>query len=271
MSSRFSLGSRETVIQSQIGKLAEWDESLSLIASEVTGLQDELTQLRGEADRLARLLSDRETSLTEKELALSRLEEERALAQQQADGASAKLHDADARLSQHDERVVALEQELHTLRTGVEERDGRLADAAAELSRVGHTLRERDHSLEHERVIAQSANNERADLRRRSDRLLLGLASATAAQKQLEAALAESRSGQGEAARAPEESFAEDPVAGHVRFIAYSEGYTLSELDDPCPRERDLVEVDERQFLVARTGRSPFPGDSRPCAFLVSG
>ncbi len=270
MSSRFSHASRETVIQSQIGKLAECDESLSLIASDVTALQDELTQLRGEADRLARLLSDRETSLTEKELALSRFEEERELAQQQAAAASAKLHDADARLSQHDERVVALEQELRTLRTGVEEREGRLADAAAELSRVGHALQERDHSLERERAITQSANNERADLRRRSDRLLLELASATAAQKQLVAALAESRSGQGKA-RAPEESLAEDPVAGHVRFIAYSEGYTLSELDDACPRAGDLVEVDERQFLVARTGRSPLPGDSRPCAFLVSG
>jgi chromosome segregation ATPase len=259
---------RDTVIQSQIGKLAECDENLSLIASDVTGLQDELAQLRDEANRLAQLLSDRETSLTEKELALSRLEQERAQAQQQADGASAKLHEAEARLSQHDERVVALEQELQTLRTGVEEREGRLESAAAELSRVRHALRERDHSLEQERAIAQSANNELADWRQRSAGLLLELESATADQKQLEAALAESRSGQAEARR-PEESFAEDPMVGHLRFMASSQGYTLSELDDPCPRTDDLVEVDERQFLVARTGRSPLPADSRPCAFLI--
>jgi chromosome segregation ATPase len=270
VSSHSSPGLRETVIQSQIGKLAECDESLSLIASDVTGLQGELAQLRDEADSLARLLSDREASLTEKELALSRLEEERALAQQQADGASAKLHEADARLSQHDERVAALEQELQTLRAGIEERERRLADSAAELSRVGHALLEREHSLEQERGIALSANNELADWRRRSDGLLLELASATADQKQLEAALAESRSGPGEARR-PEESFAEEPIAGHLRFMAFSEGYTLSELDDPCPRPGDLVEVDERQFLVARTGRSPLPADSRPCAFLFPG
>jgi chromosome segregation ATPase len=266
VSSRVSSGSREGVIQSQIGKLTECDKNLSVIASEMTLLQDELTQFHADADKLARLLSDREASLNEKELALSRLEEECTLARKRADGASAELREAAARLSQRDERVATLEQELQALQTGIDERERRLADAAAELSGVRDALAERERTLEQERAIARTADNEIADWRRRSAGLLLELASATADQKQFEAA----QSGQDEV-RVPEDSIAVDRIAGHVRFIALPKGYSLSESEEPCSRPGDFVDIDGRHFLVARIGRSPLPGDARPCAFLFPG
>ena len=124
--------SRETVIQSQVGKLARCDEDLSLIASEMTQLQDELTQFRAYADELARRISEREASLDEKELALSRLEEERTLARQQADGVSAELREAEAQLTGRDALISTLERQLEALRADIGERESRLADALPE-------------------------------------------------------------------------------------------------------------------------------------------
>lgn len=213
MVARVSSGSRETVIQSQIGKLTECDENLSLIASEMTRLQDELTQFRTDADRLAQLLAEQEASLDEKELALSRLEEERTLEQQQADRVSAELREAGARLSRRDQQVAMLEQELQALRTRIADRERRLADAAAELSDVQDALAERERTLE--------------------------------------------------------DSIAENPIAGHVRFIASPAGYSLYDSDEHCPGTGELVAIAGSHFLVARSGRSPLPGDARPCAFLV--
>jgi DNA repair exonuclease SbcCD ATPase subunit len=154
--------SRESVIQSQVGKLARCDEDLSLIASEMTQLQDELTQFRAYADELARRISEREASLDEKELALSRLEEERTLARQQADGVSAELREAEARLSRHAQRVATLEQEVETLQAGIDEREHRLADHAVELSGVRDALAGRERNPEQARTIAKSAEHGRA-------------------------------------------------------------------------------------------------------------
>jgi DNA repair exonuclease SbcCD ATPase subunit len=210
---RLSPGSRNTLIQSQIGKLAECDESISLIASDMARLQNELATFRADADKLTRLLSERDASLDESELARSRLDEERTQARQLADDASVELHAAEARLSRRDERVSTLERELRALRTGIEERESHLADAAVELSGLRHALAEREETLE--------------------------------------------------------DSVAADPIVGHVRFIASSEGYSLFESHEPCPGLGEVVEVDGRHLRVVRSGRSPLAGDVRPCAFLM--
>ena len=140
--------SRETVIQTQARKLARCDEDLSLIASEMTQLQDELTQFRAYADELARRISEREASLDEKELALSRLEEERTLARQEADGVLAELRDAEAQLTGRDAQISTLERQLEALRTGIGERESRLADAVAELSGLRHAVPLHERTLE---------------------------------------------------------------------------------------------------------------------------
>jgi DNA repair exonuclease SbcCD ATPase subunit len=216
VSSPFASASRESVFQSQLGKLAECDESLTSIASDLTGLRDELAQLRAEADGLVRTLSERETLLAEKELVLSKLQHEQSRVQLQADAASTKLLEVDSQLRTRDERVTTLERELQELRVGIDERDRRLADAAAQLSGMRDALMERELAVEREHEHRASA------------------------------AL----------------------VAGHVRFIAGTDGYKLSESEESCSRPGDVVEIDGKPFEVVTIGRSPLPRDPRPCAFL---
>jgi hypothetical protein len=55
----------------------------------------------------------------------------------------------------------------------------------------------------------------------------------------------------------------------HTRFVPGDEGYEIVEADGPPPRAGDEVEVGERRLRVLRVGRSPFPFDRRPCAYLV--
>ena len=56
----------------------------------------------------------------------------------------------------------------------------------------------------------------------------------------------------------------------HFRFFAQPSGYTLLESTEPPPGVGESVELDGRRFSVARIGRSPFPHDTRTCAFLLS-
>ena len=56
---------------------------------------------------------------------------------------------------------------------------------------------------------------------------------------------------------------------GHVRFVAFPEGYRLAVSGEPCARAGDVVQIDGRAFRVDRIGSSPLPADDRPCAFLT--
>jgi hypothetical protein len=56
----------------------------------------------------------------------------------------------------------------------------------------------------------------------------------------------------------------------HVRFLCRTTGYGFAELDDPPPAPGELLEVDDELFVVDRLRPSPFPGDPRRCAVLVS-
>ena len=55
---------------------------------------------------------------------------------------------------------------------------------------------------------------------------------------------------------------------GHVLFLPTSDGYEIVEADEPPPHVGQLLLLDQGCFRVHRVGRSPFPGDRRPCLFL---
>lgn len=59
-------------------------------------------------------------------------------------------------------------------------------------------------------------------------------------------------------------------VLGHLRFAPFPEGYRLVASDERCALPGDMLELEERRFVVTRVGRSPLPADERPCAFLAS-
>ena len=60
---------------------------------------------------------------------------------------------------------------------------------------------------------------------------------------------------------------AEPDAAGHILFLS-GEGYRVIEREGRASRVDALVEVDGKEFVVTRVGRSPLPGDRRACAYL---
>jgi hypothetical protein len=208
---RPSLPSRERLIRLQIGKLEDCDETLALIASDVTALQEEVARLKAEADQLVRRLSASEHARRE--------------ASERADAFSASLEEAEARLSRSAARAAELERERDGLLASVEDSQHRVAGAEAEAARLQDAPPERERWVEEERY----------------------------------------RTTGGLVRRGPDER----AIKGHLRVVALSDGYLLSPSDDPCSLPGDLVEVDGMQFVVSVIGRSPLPGDLRPCAFLV--
>lgn len=60
-----------------------------------------------------------------------------------------------------------------------------------------------------------------------------------------------------------------EPAAGHVLLLATAEGYRLLEADGPAPRPGEPIHDDGRAYRVLRPGRSPLPGDRRPCLLAL--
>jgi hypothetical protein len=62
------------------------------------------------------------------------------------------------------------------------------------------------------------------------------------------------------------------PAASHVLFVPTSKGYLLLERLGPPPEPGEEVEVSDEgdRFLVTKVGRAPFPGERRPCAYLLA-
>jgi hypothetical protein len=58
--------------------------------------------------------------------------------------------------------------------------------------------------------------------------------------------------------------------SSHVVFVPTSERYLLLERQGPPPEPGDGLDLPEGSFVVGRIGRAPFPGERRPCAFLLN-
>ena len=56
-------------------------------------------------------------------------------------------------------------------------------------------------------------------------------------------------------------------VTEHVVFVRTGARYALVEADGPPPEPGTTLELEERDYVVLKLGRSPFPGDDRPCVF----
>jgi hypothetical protein len=60
------------------------------------------------------------------------------------------------------------------------------------------------------------------------------------------------------------------PATGHVLFVGGPDGYRLREADGPPPAPGTELRPDEdggATLVVVKVGRSPLPGDRRPCAY----
>jgi hypothetical protein len=75
----------------------------------------------------------------------------------------------------------------------------------------------------------------------------------------------------GRAAGPDEATGIDESIPGPLLAFVPGSGYRLSELESAPLRSGETVTVDGDEYVVARTGRSPLPGDSRRCAYLVRG
>ena len=55
----------------------------------------------------------------------------------------------------------------------------------------------------------------------------------------------------------------------HLLFVPTPARYLMVERQGPPPAPGEELELNEGTFLVGKLGRAPFPGEQRPCAFLL--
>ena len=115
--------------------------------------------------------------------------------------------------------------------------------------------------------------------RERLERRLLGasapeveLRQARASIVRLEAVAAEQAERIEQLERASGAAVEPEPTAdGHLLFAPTPRGYVLLEREGRPPAHGGEVGLDGgRDYVVARIGPSPLPGDDRPCAYLVT-
>jgi len=159
------------------------------------------------------------------------LREERDAVQHHLAARDRSLAAAYAQIEDAAERLVASER----ARIDAEE-------AAAELGEI-HQLLEVERG--HREQVEATADALRAELETSDVALRL-------AREELE-----------DARREPEPVLATE----HVVFVRSGARYVLVAADGPPPQPGTRLELDERDYLVLKVGRSPFPGDDRPCAF----
>jgi hypothetical protein len=68
----------------------------------------------------------------------------------------------------------------------------------------------------------------------------------------------------------PEPEPEPEPPSSHVVFVPTAKRYLLLEQQGPPPEPGDELDLPEGSFVVGKIGRAPFPGERRPCAFLLS-
>jgi len=175
----------------------------------------------------------REEAATGREEALERIAAELTSRELQ-------LAEAERQIAESDTEIGNRQRALAASQASVLERERRIGDQEAELDRLAAELAERERLLE-----AESA-------------------SVTAGREELSRAVATVSSGL--RLVGPDDA-PEGEVAGHVLYVTDA-GYRMIERDGGAPGVDALVEIDERQFVVTRIGRSPLPGDRRTCAYL---
>jgi hypothetical protein len=62
---------------------------------------------------------------------------------------------------------------------------------------------------------------------------------------------------------------APEAPASHLLFVPTPARYLMVERQGPPPAPGEELELNEGTFLVGKLGRAPFPGEQRPCAYLL--
>ena len=245
--------------ESPTARLTECEGELGAIATDVGELAEELERVRSYGHELGLLLAERDETLARQRRMIAALEEERVQHRECVQAASEGLRSARARTAENDLRIDELGRENRALRAYAAERE-RLRERAEEGSRQAReALAEREKAFENER---SSRRRVALEAKRLQDRIAV-LEGELAAASVHAAPDASELEGEADGAVPPA------PAPGHVRLITRPEGYRLLESSAPCPLSGERIDVEGSLLVVIRTGRSPLPGDDRPCAFLL--
>ena len=260
-----------------LGFQHEHDERIAHLEEDVRGRDAELDRLR---DLLAgaeaasaehdRLLEGQRREATRRRAQAARLLERTRRATASEGQLADKLTTVEQRLAESHRELTALAREY----------DHRQSQAA----RFVHRVRERDMRIERLSADVQGCDAEIGRLRDESERTGYALAAAEAAvverDRLLDKLRHESERRRAQAVRflarlrnAASEPAPDPPPDSHVVFVQLAGRYELFEREGPPPLRNAVLELPELcdAAVVARIGRSPLPGDTRPCVFVQPG
>lgn len=149
---------------------------------------------------------------------------------------------------------ASVERMLRLGTTDLEARESDLTRLVRELAEREARLREEEDDLARRRSELGAVELKRAAVDQREAALAL---------REARVAAIEERTGNGDAESPPD-------VRPH-QLLAFvpGEAYSLVELTRPTPTPGERIEIEGEAYVVARVGRSPFPGDRRRCVYLV--
>jgi hypothetical protein len=167
-----------------------------------------------------------------------------------------ELRDREARVEQLEQRSAEIEGRAGEL----DERERRLASDEVEARRRAEEVDAREQSL----------REREEELHAREARLLADELGVRRRSEEVAAREAE-LSGQPKTVAEPQQQPQTQPGPERcLLFVPGADGYRLVALDVSPPAAGESVEIDGERFNVVRTGRSPLPGDARPCVYLAA-
>jgi hypothetical protein len=211
-------------------RLRACDQTLTVIASDVEGLLNDLVQMRSRAETLEERCVRHEDAIRERDAVIARLEDDFTQATRLVEDLRRAAGEASDDIATLEARAGVIEDERDRLQDSLEQRTEDLAAAERQLAAAR----------------ASSDGEPPTAVRNRST---LGEAKVRAA---------------GAGFLRP------GSASTHVRFVALPGGYHLTTSEEPCAEAGDRIVVDDYSFLVTKVGRSPLPDDPRPCVFLLA-
>lgn len=284
-----TIGTEVMTLQEELARLRgeaeERDQRLGEREAVIAELSDLLPTLDAERVRARRHAESASVALKRSDVLLSEQAARVLTLEHEMEAARAQMIERDRAYAELDVRLTEANAKIEESARALADAEARARAAEPALEQLEALSAERERLLaaarderEHARVRAEDASaaiaRAEARLAKEStraaalERELMSFGSALAERvgrlAELEAELAE-----GGTRVDKERSTPSQPRTGHVCFVLVAGGYKLVDVDAVPARPGELVELDGKRFVAARIGRSPIPGDTRPCVYLL--
>ena len=248
------LAQRARLAREGVGAQRERDEQIVRLAENIGARDAELARLRD-------LLAGAEAAAAERDRLLEELRREASRRCAQATRLLERARRSRASEGQLADKLTTVEQRLAESRR---ELDSQRERRGSQVARFIGRVHERDAHIERLAADVRGCDEEIQRLRCANDDLRRA-----AERRRAQAARFLTR------LRAPASevtpAMAPAPADNHLLFVQLNGRYVLVERDGPPPATNTLLELAElgdRTLIVSRQGRSPLPGDGRPCVFV---